>query len=75
MENYGKVWTFEHLQELCSLYEQGVRWGLIAQQLGRSVPACVIKLRAVKMFANFPADLWRPRPLYELKSLSHKGRQ
>ena len=72
--NHGKVWSFEEIKSLCDLYESGVRWGAIAEALGRSVPACVLKLRAVRMFANFPADLWRPRPLYQLKTLDHKNR-
>lgn len=75
MHNNGKVWTYDHIKELCQLYEDGVRWGLIAHELGRTVPACVLKLRAVKMFAKFPKDLWRPRPLYKAKHLEHKGRQ
>lgn len=74
-ERSGMIWTFDDLTRLIELYENGTRWGLIAHDLGRTVPACVIKLRAVRMFANFPKDLWRPRPIYKLKKLEHKGRQ
>lgn len=55
---HGKSWTAREIKRLIELYEHGVRWGLIARDLGRSVPTCYQRLQAVRYYAKMPADLW-----------------
>jgi hypothetical protein len=55
---HGKSWTAREIERLIELYEYGCRWGLIARDLGRSVPTCYQRLQAVRYYAKMPRSLW-----------------
>ena len=73
---HGKAWVPHEIERLIELYEAGVRWGLIAQDLGRTVPTCYSKLQAVRYFYKMPASLWKRQDetLTSEKNLEYKRR-
>ena len=68
IEKHGQPWDWEDIKILIDLYSQGVRWGLIAGQLQRTVPACVLRLRTVRFYHKMPQDLYD----YENDALTDK---
>ena len=73
--NNGTPWLPTDYEKLMNMYEAGKRWGEIAYALGRTVPACVNQLRAIRRFAKLPKKIWRPRPLYKINKFQLVGRK
>lgn len=59
LERHGTRWTSEEILQLITLYEQGERWGIIAHTLKRTVPTCVMRLRAVRFYYRMPHKIWK----------------
>lgn len=45
--NHGKQWTVDDHWELVHLYNQPITWRSIAEKLGRTIPACQIRMRTI----------------------------
>ena len=70
----GKKWTEKDMKHLLDLYAAGARWGVIAQELQRSIPSCVDRLRALRFYHGFRKVFKHKSETYELDKLEIKGR-
>lgn len=45
--NHGKTWSLDDHWQLVELYNQPITWRSIAEKLGRTIPACQIRMRTI----------------------------
>lgn len=74
LSRQGKKWTAADMHTLLDLYAAGTRWGLIAQELQRSIPSCVDRLRALRFYYGFRGVFKYESETYNEKKLEIKGR-
>jgi hypothetical protein len=70
----GKKWTERDMTQLLDLYAAGTRWGVIAQELQRSIPSCVDRLRALRFYHGFKQVFKHKSETYSYSKLEIKGR-
>ena len=75
LARHAKKWTARDMKTLLDLYESGVKWGLIAQELQRSIPSCVNRLRELRFYYGFKNVFNHKSSTYNEKHLEIKGRQ
>lgn len=74
LSRQGKKWTASDMHTLLDLYAAGTKWGLIAQELQRSIPSCVDRLRALRFYHGFKGVFKYKSETYKEKKLEIKGR-
>ena len=62
------------MHTLLDLYANGVRWGYIAEELQRSIPSCVDRLRALRFYHGFKSVFDYESETFGEKKLEIKGR-